>query len=264
MIKAFYNFKTLPFQKDITTNNIFLSSSSCELFSRLEYMKEKRGLMLLTGMPGTGKTLHLRTFVEKLNPNLYQYFYLPLSTVNTLEFYRQLSVYLGGENLWKKSQLFLAIQNSIKHYVLNNKKIPIIIFDEAHLLKIENFHELQIISNFNMDSQDPALFILTGQPHLRDKLSTPIHQSFNQRITLKFNLTPLSKDESANYISHHLDLAGNKEPLFNENALNVIYQSTNGIPRLINALAIKCLTLGALEKKESLTEEEVYRASREL
>jgi len=67
--------------------------------------------------------------------------------------------------------------------VANNKKIPVIIFDEAHLLKHENFYELQIISNFSMDSTDPALFILSGQPHLRDKLLNLMHQAFNQRIT---------------------------------------------------------------------------------
>jgi general secretion pathway protein A len=80
MIKAFYNLKALPFQKDINAGDIFLSAASKELFQRLEYIKQNRGIMMITGMPGTGKTLHLRSFVQKLNPNLYKYFYLPLST----------------------------------------------------------------------------------------------------------------------------------------------------------------------------------------
>ena len=264
MIQAFYHLKTMPFQKDIKGDDIFLSAGSRELFERLEYMKEKRGIMLVTGMPGTGKTLHLRAFVEKLNQNLYEYFYFPLSTVNTLDFYRQLALALGGEAAWRKSQLFQSIQNSIKHYVTNNKKIPVIVFDEAHLLKHDNFYELQIISNFEMDSRDPALFILAGQPHLRDKLLTPIHQSFNQRITLKFNLTPLSKEETLDYIEYQLKQVGKSAPLFNEGAIEAIYKNSNGTPRLINTLAIKCLTLGALEKKDLITEEEVYCASKEL
>ena len=264
MIKTFYNFKTLPFQKDIKGEDIFLSAGGRELFQRLEYMKQKRGIMLLTGMPGTGKTLHIRAFVEKINPNLFKYVYLPLATVHTMDFYRQLAVALGGEGCWKKSDLFVSIQNSIKHYVANNKKIPVIIFDEAHLLKHENFFELQIISNFTMDSQDPALFILTGQPHLRDKLFSPIHQAFNQRITLKFHLTPLTKQETLDYINHQLRLAGKKEPLFDESAINAIHKNSGGTPRLINTLATTCLTLGALEKKELLTQEEVYCASKEL
>jgi len=264
MIEAFYNLKTVPFRKDIKGEDIFLSATGKELFQRLEYMKQNRGIMMITGMPGTGKTLHLRAFVEQLNSNLYKSFYLPLSTVNTMDFYRQLALTLGGQAPWKKSELFVSIQTSIKHYISNNKKLPLIIFDEAHLLKHDNFYELQIISNFVMDSQDPALFIMAGQPHLRDKLLSPLHQSFNQRITLKFHMTPFSKEETQNYLVHQLRLAGKKEPLFEQSAINAIHKNSGGIPRIINTLAIKCLTLGALEKKERLTEEEVYCASKEL
>ena len=264
MIERFYPLKRKPFQKDINTKDIFLSKAAHELRRRLEYIKENRGIMLITGMPGTGKTLHSRAFVQALNPNLYKCLYTPLSTVNILDFYRQLSVCLGGEGCWRKSQLFLSIQNSIQHTVRNHKKVPIILLDEAHLLKNENFYELQIITNFNMDSLDPALFILIGQPHLRERLLRTIHQAFNQRITLKFHLNPLTEEETASYIRHHLLLAGLNEPLFSENAVKAIYQNSGGIPRVINALALKTMTIGALEKKETLTEEEIYRASQEL
>ena len=158
----------------------------------------------------------------------------------------------------------VTIQNSIRNYVLNNKKVPVIIFDEAHLLKIDNFYELQIITNFNMDSSDPALVILIGQPHLRERLLIPVLQSFNQRISLKYHLPALTKEETASYVHHHLALAGLKEPLFNQNALNAIYQNSGGIPRMINALCTKTMTLGAIEKKDALSEDEVFRATHEL
>lgn len=264
IIETFYNLKKLPFQKDINTKELFTSNATHELIKRLEYIKQKRGIMLLTGMSGTGKTLHVRAFVEKLNPNMFKTMYIPLSTVNVIDFYRQLSVYLSGQSFWKKSELFESIQNSIKHSVINNKKIPVIIFDEAHLLKNENFSELQIISNFNMDSTDPAIFILVGQPHLRERLLIPTLQPFNQRITLKYHLPPLSKNETEAYIRHHLMLTGLKEPIFNENAINAIYQNSGGIPRIINSLAIKSMTIGAIEKKDVITEEDVFRATNEL
>ena len=264
MIKAFYNLKSLPFQKNINTKNIYNSNAGKELLHRLEYIKEKRGIMLVTGLPGTGKTTHIRTFVNSLNTNLFKTIYIPLATVNTLDFYRQLAISLGGEVKWKKSELFLSIQNSIKHYVSNNRKIPIIILDEIHLLKNENFTELQIISNFNIDSEDPAVFVLVGQTHVRERLQSPLHQAFNQRITLKFNLTPLTLNETHDYIDHQMKLAGSKNPIFDQNAINVIYKNSNGTPRIINTLAIKTMTLGALEKKESLSQEEVYKASKEI
>jgi len=175
-----------------------------------------------------------------------------------------LAISLGSDSKWKKSELFQSIQNSIKHYVSDNKKIPIIILDEIHLLKNDNFTELQIITNFNIDSEDPAVFILVGQPHIRERLYSPVHQSFNQRITLKFNLTPLTQQETQDYIQHHIQLAGGQQHLFDQNAINVLYKNSNGTPRIINTLALKTMTLGAIEKKETLTEEDVYKASKEM
>lgn len=264
MITAYYNFKYMPFQKDINPKDIFVSDSSRELSQRLEYMKQTRGFMLLTGAPGSGKTLHVRAFSDSLNPNLYKVLYIPLCTVNMIEFYRQLSMLLGGERLWRKSQLFESIQLSIKDYVQNQKKIPVIIFDEAHFLINENFHELQIIANFAMDSSDPALFILVGQQHLKERLMRPMHQPFNQRITLKYHLSPFTQEETGAYVRHHLALVGLKDPLFNQNALAAVHQNSAGVPRVINSLCLKAMTVGAVEKKEVITEEEVYRATQEL
>jgi type II secretory pathway predicted ATPase ExeA len=264
MIEAYFNLKKSPFPKDIAPRDIFASECTRELQQRLEYMKQHRGIMLLTGSPGSGKTLQLRAFTANLNTNLYQYFYLPLSTVNILDFYRQLSKSLGVEPPYRKAKLFACIQSAIQDYVENMKKIPVIIFDEAHLLMNENFFELQIITNFNFDSIDPAIFILSGQPHLRDRLLGPLYQSFNQRIFLKFHLTPLSEAETIDYVTHHLRLTGATSPIFSPNALCAIHQVSAGVCRIINKLAIKTLAIGALEKKDTLTEEEVYRASKEL
>ena len=261
---AYYNLKKDPFPKDIDPKDIFLTETIKELHQRLEYIKHHRGIMLITGVAGAGKTVHIRTFVANLNDNLYKYFYIPLSTVNVLDFYRQLCRTLGVEPSYRKAQLFSSIQNIIQDYVENNKKIPVIIFDEAHLLKNENFYELQIITNFRLDSIDPAIFILLGQPHLRERLLTPIHQSFDQRIGLKFHLPALAKEETFAYVQHHLKLAGALCPIFNQNALCALYQSSAGVCRIINKLARKTLILGAFEKQDTLTEEHVYRASKEL
>ncbi|MDI6792454.1 MAG: ATP-binding protein [bacterium] len=183
-IQVYYGLTGIPFDKSIKSDQIFLSAPAKELGSRLEYMKQHRGLMLITGEPGTGKTTILRAFVDGLFQLSYQAFYVPLSTVNILDFYRQLNYHLGGEPLHLKSTLFRSIQKAIKDFVTHTKKIPLIIFDEAHLLKNENFFELQIVTNFNMDSTDPAIFILAAQSHLRDRLSRSFLNSFNQRIYL--------------------------------------------------------------------------------
>ena len=149
MLQAYWNLTGTPFDKSIKTDQLFMSQGIKELLSRLQYMKQHRGIMLISGQPGTGKTTALRAFVNELSELSFQSFYVPLATVKVLDFYRQLNLLLGGEPFHFKAKLFVSIQQNIKDMVANNKKIPVIIFDEAHLLKNENFTELQIISNFN-------------------------------------------------------------------------------------------------------------------
>jgi type II secretory pathway predicted ATPase ExeA len=158
----------------------------------------------------------------------------------------------------------LSIQKGIKDLVTNTKKIPVIIFDEAHLLKNENFTELQIISNFNMDSTDPALILLAGQPHLGDRLIRPILKSFYQRISLKYHLLPLEKNEVPLFIEHHLKLKGCHKSPFSDNAMEAIFKNTAGVPRLVADLALKTMTRGMFQKSQILTEEHVFHANHEL
>jgi len=264
MLEAYWNLSGRPFDKSIKPQQLFMSQGLKELLSRLQYMKQHRGIMLITGQPGTGKTAALRAFVNELSELSYKNFYVPLATVNVLDFYRQLNQQLGGEPYHYKAQLFVSIQQNIKELVSNIKKIPVIIFDEAHLLKNENFTELQIITNFNMDSTDPALIILAGQPHLGDRLIRPILKAFYQRITLKYHLLPLQKDEVQPFIEHHLRLKGCQKSPFSTPAIEAIFKNTAGIPRLVAALARNTMTVGMLQKTQTLTEEHVFQATHEL
>jgi type II secretory pathway predicted ATPase ExeA len=264
MLEAYWNLTGKPFDKAIKPEQLFQSKSAKELTGRLEYIKQHRGIMLLTGQPGTGKTTALRAFVNSLSELTYQSFYVPLATVNVLDFYRQLNQKLGGEPHFYKTKLFHSIQHRIQEMVTNLKNIPVIIFDEAHLLKNDNFNELQLVTNFNMDSADPAIIIIAGQPHLANRLMRPVLKSFYQRIVLKANFLPLDADEIGPFIQHHLALKGCQKSPFSENAVEAIYKNSAGVPRLVGALALHTMTLGILENVQVLTEEHVFKASREL
>ncbi|MEK6558335.1 MAG: AAA family ATPase, partial [Candidatus Margulisiibacteriota bacterium] len=163
-----------------------------------------------------------------------------------------------------KVELFRQIQEGIKSLVQNRKIVPVFIFDEVHLMKNENFSELQLILNFDFDSVMPAIVILAGQSHLRDRLSRDIFTSFDQRISLKYHLIPLGKKECDAYIHNALKQVGGQDSLFSPNALDAIFNNTQGNLREIANLATKALLATAMAKKYVVTEEEVFQASKEV
>ncbi len=264
MYKAYYGMTREPFPKDIEPEKMFKSADFSELAGRLKYMKKQRGIMLITGEPGSGKTTAIRNFVAGLNKDRFFPLYLPLATVAIGDFYKQINDALKGEPCGAKSILFKSIQDRILHYTIQLNKIPVIIIDEAHLLKNENFFELQIISNFNMDSLDPALFILVAQSHLNDRLARNYLESFNQRINMKFHMNSLNPSEVSKLIEHQMMSAGAVKNIFSENACKTIHSLSEGIVRKIGKLVDKSLALGVSLKKDIITEEEVMAASKEL
>lgn len=245
MFKAFYGLSGEPFGKAET--EFYHSSQFKECLSRLEYMKKARGLMLITGDAGVGKSTLIRSFKESLKENSYKVIYLPL-TVNKTEFYRQLNAELGGEKYFRKCDMFKSIQKLLVNYDKNLKQTPVIIFYDAQYLNSDNLFELHLLLNFEIDSYDPALWILTGQPHLRERISRPAFASIEQRIILKSTLIPMSGTETKEYIQHHLNLKGRKESIFNESGYLSIFKASNGVKRVVNRIALKSLMFGVSKK----------------
>jgi type II secretory pathway predicted ATPase ExeA len=264
MFLSYYNLKGTPFEKSVKKENLFKSNPFKEFISRMEYMKLYKGIILLVGASGVGKTTALRAFIEDLKPEFFKPVYLPLATVTPYEFYQQLNWALGGDSMRRKCDLFSSIQNLIMDYATIKKQIPVIIFDEAHFLRSESIYELQMLFNFNLDSVDPVIIILSGQPHMREKLLRPSFSPINQRLRLKYEFPPLGKDETKEYICHNLKLVGCNSCLFNDNALEAIYNISSGVLRIINNLATKALIYGAATRQDIITEEIIYKVSSEL
>lgn len=264
MFFNFYNLKSIPFEKSIKKDNLFLSASLKEFFSRMEYLKQFKGLLLLTGEAGVGKTTAIRAFLEDLKQEYFKFIYIPLTTVSTTDFYHQLNSSLGGESKRNKSELFSSIQKIIIEYATVRKQIPVIIFDEVHFLKNENLFELQMLLNFNVDSLDPAIVILAGHSLMRERVIRPSLNSINQRFRLKYEFLPLNRQETSAYIQHQLNMAGASNCIFNENAIDAIFNISNGIIRVINNIATKALILGTSKKADTITEEHIFSVSTEL
>lgn len=264
MIETYYNLSGLPFEKATAFENLFSNAAATELLARLAHLQQCRGMMLITGEPGSGKTTVVHHFASKLNPNSYQVIYIPLSTVTATDFYRQLCRELTGQVPYRKSDLYRTAQTAIRDLVENKKRIPVIILDEAHLLVHQTLMELPILCNFQMDSVDPAMVILIGHPHLRQRLEQHLYQSLLRRIVISFAMPPLTRPETEAFIEHHLALKKRKKPLFSDAAFQAVFQNTSGSPAMIARLVIKTLHVGARQRIDLLTEEQVFLAAKEL
>lgn len=232
--------------------------------ARLEHLKNVKGIGLFTGLAGTGKTSTLRYFSNSLNANLYKVMYIPLSTVTVMEFYRSLAFALGTEIYSKKIDLFKAIQKRIVSLSKDKKITPLIIIDEAQYLKTEVLNDLKLLLNFEMDSKNYAILILSGQPVLNITLSKNVHEALKQRIITSYNYEGISKEETAQYISSRMQLSGVSEKIFDDNAIEALNACCNGSTRHLNNLIEKALILGFQKNAASIDTDIIMSVQNEI
>ncbi|MBC2582937.1 ExeA family protein [Clostridium sp. DJ247] len=264
MYKSYWGMEFNPFEKGLSEKNFFQSHDFSQAMSRLEHLKNMKGIGLFTGLSGIGKTYTLRCFTNSLNSNLYKVIYLTLSTVTVLEFYKSLAYGLGVEIYSKKIDLFKAIQERIISLSKDKKVTPVIIIDEAQYLKTEVLNDLKLLLNFDMDSRNYAVLILCGQPLLNNILSKQIHEALKQRIVINYNYEGICKEEVIEYISSRLKLCGVFNEIFNANALEAINSCCNGSTRLLNSLIEKCLIIGYQKSLKVIDTETVMLAQNEI
>ena len=263
MIEARFGLKRRPFDKGIPSRDLYRWPGLEELTARLEMAKQARGIMLLTGEPGTGKTVTLRRFVDSLNAEHYHTVYLPLATVTVNDAYAQLNRALGGQDAHGKSLLFAEIQRGIAQLTAQRKQ-PVIILDEADLLRSALFDELRILLNFEMDSRDPLLLVLAGQPQLLAKLALRVHLPFRQRVAMRYRMPAMDETHTQGYVEHHLRLAGRTQRLFTEEAMLQLFVQSGGIPRSIGNLALTAMLAAAVQSKDLVELDDVIAASQEV
>lgn len=177
-----------------------------------------------------------------------------------MDFYRRTASLLGAEPGFRKSDLFEDIQTEVRRYALEKRITPVIIIDEADKLTHKVLSDLQIMFNFDMDSRDPAIVLLVGQPRLNITLNQNTHESLRQRIVMNYHMGGISKEEGRKYITGKLEGAGCRHNVFDENAIEAILNAANGTPRMINKLCNRSLMIGATFDQDIINAETIGKA----
>ena len=203
------------------------------------------GFVALTGEVGTGKTTLCHCLLKQLPENIDLALILN-SRLNALELVATLCDELGISYDKKTNSLKYLIDLLNQHLLLTHAKgrQTVLLIDEAQNLNMEVLEQLRLLTNLETTKTKLLRIILVGQPELKELLQRQDLRQLNQRITARYHLLPLSRKETRAYISHRLKVSHGNVDLFNDAAINRIYQLTQGIPRLINLLCDRSL-LGA-------------------
>ena len=250
---AYFGFLTEPFAKDVAAKSLFLTSQLKTLFARLTQLIARRGLALITGEVGSGKSTAIRAFAESLEKNQFDWVYLEDPTIGMRGLWTSVATQLGLNLKFFKWQLMPTIKSAIEKNYHDYHKTTIIVIDDAQLLKPTALEELRLFTSFRIDSHSPMMMILLAQPEFRKLVGLKALEAFSQRLTLRAHLTGLDQNEAKEYIAHLLAIAGRTDPLFTDDVIVEIYQHAKGLPRVINTICYDCLW-DAYEQQNSLVD----------
>ena len=244
MYKAFYGLMEKPFSKTPDPRFLYMSSGHREAMARLEYAIEESELALLTGEIGCGKTTLSRALMDRAGSRYHFLFvFNPRLTADELLRVIASGLEVGSPSL-RKDQLLSEITGAL-YRMHGEGRFPVVVIDEAQLIPDrELFDELRLLTNFQLDDRNLVSVIIMGQPELRGMLASPVYEPFRQRISLSFHLSPLSLEETMEYLDFRMIAAGGEPGLFSPDAVQRIFELSGGVPRRINAVATNALLVG--------------------
>ena len=263
MWEAYFGFKRMPFPDNPDGKQLFVSQAWEQVQTRLQFLVDYHAAGLLTGEVGSGKSTAARTFTTGLNPNLYKILYVHWTSGSALDLLRQLAQTLDLEPAHLRGDLVRQISEAIVRLNQSKKQHPLLILDEAHLLRHAALEQLPLLLNFDMDSSHYLSLLLVGQPLLRRTLSLQLHEALRQRIAVQYHLEGLPREELTAYLAYQLKAAGVNHPLFDDTATQALYQATKGILRKVNKLALAALHLAATRKSQQVNEAILLDATQE-
>jgi len=258
MFEAFFGFSGSPFSRDVPVDQLLETESSKELQGRLNYVARTRAFGVFTGDAGTGKTTAIRKFSQGLDPNRYFVLYLSDSALTPRNFYWETLHELGYEPRFYCGDAKRQLQKALAVLTDGEKRTPVVIVDEAHLLSRKMLEEIRFLLNLRMDSYSVLCLILVGQTELRETLKLQVNKAIWQRVDIRFHLAALSKEETTAYIVKHLAVVKAPGEIFTRSAMGVIHEYGEGIPRKVNKVAIACL-MAAAGQNQKLIDDHLVR-----
>jgi type II secretory pathway predicted ATPase ExeA len=262
MYEKHFGLRHAPFRSTPDCGRYYPSSIHEDaLASLLQALHDEEGLALLTGEPGVGKTLLSHCLLKRAGEGYRSAFVTNTHPGDPLALLQAIAFELGVPHEGRAEQaLRLAvIEDLLKHCAEGG---PTLLFvDEAHHLGVEALEELRLLGNLEGDGMRGVHVVLVAHPEIHRNMDFPPLASLRQRLAVRARLEPLSPTEAADYLLHHLRMVSDHpEQLITPEALELIAHGSRGIPRLLNQVGHRALTLACLAEADSVDAEGAMEA----
>lgn len=245
----YFGFTQMPFGKELAPGQLYRHDGHTQAAARITWCIQTRGLAVVTGDAGTGKTVAARAAAAALDPARHTIIYLPDPAIGARGIHDHIVAALGAQPRFHTCSLIRQSAGALAAEVAERGKLPVLILDEAHLMSHQQLEAVRILTNADMDAAANLAVVLLGQPSLRHNMKLGVLAALDQRITVRYHLSGMPAADTAAYLRHHLSLAGRADPLFADDALAAIHDAARGKPREINNLARNALLAGYTERK---------------
>ncbi len=265
MYQSFYNLTISPSQISSDPNFLWLGANHSEALAVLKYgLIGEKGFLLLTGDVGAGKTTLVNTLLKSLDDTVLVANVTDPS-LDLIGFLNHIALSFKIQQRFDRKEDFLIyFRDFLENTCLHNRKKALLIIDEAHKLSRELLEQIRLLSNIERPEKKLISIFFIGQNELNQKLMAHECRALRQRITLNYNIKPLSETETRQYINHRLKVAGTEAQVFDGKAIHEIYRFSGGCPRLINIICDRALLTGYVRGQKKITENIIEECSQEV
>jgi type II secretory pathway predicted ATPase ExeA len=251
-LRSHYGFSRIPFAKAMRSAQMFDSLGQRELLTGLQMWIDLRGIALVTGESGVGKSITLRRFVQSLDEARYtiiDFTYLPTTVTG---FFRSLNRKLGLPMRLHGADLFDQAQSLLVTHETDKGTHPIVLVDDAEGLTVPVIDALRRMTAWQLDQDDHFSLLISGTDDLLRTLQAPELASLRSRVVYAQQLRAFTLEDTRNYMRFHLERADVEARLFSDDASKRIFQASQGRPRAINQLATQALIQAAVNGRETI------------
>ena len=265
MYKRFFGLERNPFGASPDPDFVAMMPHTREALAGLEYgITFRKGIVVLTGEVGTGKTTLLRSSLQKFGDSRIHFSYVFNPRFETLDFLEFVLTDFGVEPTTRTKAGMLVQFNRWLIECYRKQETCVIMVDEAQNCSWELLEEIRLLTNLETSSEKLVQVILAGQPELEDKLRQDNARQLRQRVALWCRTYKLSEAETTQYIRQRLHLAGTDDAIFTDGAVALVHKLAGGIPRVINLLCEHALILAYVNQQKSISAGLIEAVSRDL